>query len=234
MKTKIFTYVSPKSNSQACESLCNQLPITLTPVESIQELFPLLSNPSYHTDYVSLCVDTLMEEDENLDMFSVLLTLDTLIKSTVRRIEGMPKPVRRNTKIILLVRKDVNIGLLRTALNQPYIHAVALVLEHEDEIPHHIEYTKKLVAGEVTHDLRVLELSKPKKTTSAKTTNEIKLTVRQAQVLQLIQDRGASNKIIGKVLGLSESTVKLHIGAILKKYGAKNRTQLAVFSRAVG
>jgi DNA-binding NarL/FixJ family response regulator len=55
-----------------------------------------------------------------------------------------------------------------------------------------------------------------------------KLTPRQTQVLQLIQTRGSSNKMIAKQLKISESTVKVHIGAIMKKFGVRNRTQLAV------
>lgn len=55
-----------------------------------------------------------------------------------------------------------------------------------------------------------------------------KLTPRQHQVLQMIQTRGSSNKVIAKHLKISESTVKVHIGAIMKKFGVRNRTQLAV------
>lgn len=61
--------------------------------------------------------------------------------------------------------------------------------------------------------------------------SEIKLTPRQAQIVSLIKERGASNKIIAKTLSISESTVKLHVGIVLKKYGVKNRTQLALFSK---
>jgi DNA-binding NarL/FixJ family response regulator len=59
----------------------------------------------------------------------------------------------------------------------------------------------------------------------------IKLTPRESQILTLIQDRGVSNKIIAKMLHITESTVKLHITHIFKKYGVKNRTQLALFSK---
>jgi len=55
------------------------------------------------------------------------------------------------------------------------------------------------------------------------------LTPRQAEILLWVQ-RGLSNKQIAKRLNLVESTVKLHMTGILKKYGVKNRTQLAVFS----
>jgi len=60
--------------------------------------------------------------------------------------------------------------------------------------------------------------------------SSIKLTPRQKQILMLIRTRGASNKSIAKTLKISESTVKLHLSAIFKKYGVRNRTQLALFS----
>lgn len=62
------------------------------------------------------------------------------------------------------------------------------------------------------------------------TSNGVRLTARQEQVFTYITERGASNKVIAKALGLSESTVKLHVTEIFKKYGVKSRTQLAVFS----
>jgi DNA-binding NarL/FixJ family response regulator len=62
------------------------------------------------------------------------------------------------------------------------------------------------------------------------TTGTIRLTARQGQVLDLVKNRGASNKVIARMLNISESTVKLHLTAILKKYGARNRTQLALFA----
>lgn len=60
--------------------------------------------------------------------------------------------------------------------------------------------------------------------------DNIALTDRQMQVFKLITERGSSNKAIAKSLGISESTVKLHLTEIFKKYGVRNRTQLAVFS----
>lgn len=37
--------------------------------------------------------------------------------------------------------------------------------------------------------------------------------------------QGQSNKQIGNVMGISEGTVKVHVGNILTKLGAQNRTQ---------
>lgn len=56
----------------------------------------------------------------------------------------------------------------------------------------------------------------------------VPLTPRQSQVLKLVCHRGLSNKAIGNILKISESTVKIHISAILKRYGVRNRTQLVL------
>jgi DNA-binding NarL/FixJ family response regulator len=56
----------------------------------------------------------------------------------------------------------------------------------------------------------------------------ITLTTRQQEVMNLICRRGLSNKQIAKTLSLSESTVKIHVSAIMKAHGVRNRTQLAV------
>jgi len=50
------------------------------------------------------------------------------------------------------------------------------------------------------------------------------LTTRQRDVLQQLAD-GKSNRDIGKVLNLTESTVRAHVAAILKTFNVSNRTQ---------
>jgi len=58
------------------------------------------------------------------------------------------------------------------------------------------------------------------------------LTPRQRDVLErLIQ--GRSNKEIGRELGLSEATVKVHITAIFKAFNVTNRTQAARVAEAL-
>jgi DNA-binding NarL/FixJ family response regulator len=58
--------------------------------------------------------------------------------------------------------------------------------------------------------------------------DEIKLTNRQTEIFNLVCKRGLSNKKIAQILNISESTVKVHISAILKSYKVRNRTQLAL------
>lgn len=59
----------------------------------------------------------------------------------------------------------------------------------------------------------------------------IHLTDRQLQVQKLLCERGLSNKAIARQLNISESTVKIHVSAILKRYAVRNRTQLALAAK---
>lgn len=65
------------------------------------------------------------------------------------------------------------------------------------------------------------------------TASRIQLTERQEQVLQLLA-RGAPIKIICRELGLSEGTVKTHVTAIYRAFGASNRTEALLAARRQG
>ena len=53
-----------------------------------------------------------------------------------------------------------------------------------------------------------------------------KLTKRQREVLQLLA-RGMSNKEIARALEIAEATTKIHMAALLRALGARNRTEAA-------
>lgn len=57
---------------------------------------------------------------------------------------------------------------------------------------------------------------------------DIHLTERQQQVYDLIARRGLTNKQIAQVLKISESTVKIHVSAVMRALCVRNRTQLAL------
>jgi len=56
-----------------------------------------------------------------------------------------------------------------------------------------------------------------------------KLTKREVEILRHIT-RGDSNKVIGKVLGITEATVKVHIKNLLKKLSLRTRVEAAVWA----
>jgi DNA-binding NarL/FixJ family response regulator len=54
----------------------------------------------------------------------------------------------------------------------------------------------------------------------------LKLTKRQREVLSLLA-RGLSNKEIARALDIAEATTKIHLGALLRALGVRNRTEAA-------
>ena len=56
-----------------------------------------------------------------------------------------------------------------------------------------------------------------------------KITKKEKDVLGWVQ-RALSNKQIAREMNVAESTVKMHVGNLIRKYGVCNRTQLAAFS----
>ncbi|MGZ4275837.1 MAG: response regulator [Solirubrobacteraceae bacterium] len=59
------------------------------------------------------------------------------------------------------------------------------------------------------------------------------LTARETEVLALIV-RGRANKVIARELGISEKTVKAHVGRVLAKLGVADRTQAALLAVRTG
>ncbi|MFL5129008.1 MAG: response regulator transcription factor [Microvirga sp.] len=55
------------------------------------------------------------------------------------------------------------------------------------------------------------------------------LSNREAEILRCLM-RGEPNKVIAKKLAVTESTIKVHVKAILRKIGAANRTQAALWA----
>lgn len=59
------------------------------------------------------------------------------------------------------------------------------------------------------------------------------LSPRELEILRLIA-QGASNKEIGRELGIAETTVKIHVQHLLRKLGLSSRVQAAVYASEHG
>jgi len=59
------------------------------------------------------------------------------------------------------------------------------------------------------------------------------LTRRETKVLLMISE-GSSNKFIANALGLSEATVKFHLGNVYRKLGCTKRREAISAARALG
>ena len=58
---------------------------------------------------------------------------------------------------------------------------------------------------------------------------ECKLSAREAEILGCLT-KGEPNKVIARKLDITEATIKVHVKAILRKIGATNRTQAAMWA----
>ena len=65
---------------------------------------------------------------------------------------------------------------------------------------------------------------------SAKAQLSDSLSVRERQVLQLIT-KGLTNRQIGRELGITERTVKVHTGHVFRRLGVADRTSAAMWAR---
>lgn len=89
-----------------------------------------------------------------------------------------------------------------------------------------------IVEGLVVIDPAIAEILFPLRESSPARPIE-ELTPRELQVLRLIAE-GQSNKTIARELGISESTVKFHVNAILGKLGVQSRTEAVVHATRLG
>jgi DNA-binding NarL/FixJ family response regulator len=128
-----------------------------------------------------------------------------------------------------LIQQSIQVGasgfITKTSTTEVMISAVNLVLSGGIYIPPVVFQNKK-------SELPPAAQTTPESTASAQTMADsgqvpdykYLLTERQTDVLEQLVE-GLSNKEIARVLGMSPSTVKVHVAAILKELNVKNRTQ---------
>ena len=64
---------------------------------------------------------------------------------------------------------------------------------------------------------------------SLRSQDVLDLTPRQRAVLAMLAE-GQSNKLIARSLGINDTTVRVHVRAVLRKLGVSNRTQAALIA----
>lgn len=220
MITKIhkISMLSPRLDLGIKQSLISQLqcdlPVKICPANTINDLF--LNMTKSLNDFVFIDVEELFDQKQ-IFCFEIIQTLTTL--STYSS--------SKNKLIIVgLVNESTDSNLIKYSIKELNGHVMYRYVDNYDCI---LESIQNLINDRFVTPKQIISLIKSNKKLS--NNNIINLTPRQRQIMQIISSRGSSNKIIAKMLGISESTVKLHISSIFKKYGVKNRTQLAVFSK---
>ena len=214
--------------------LVNDLNLQCAHLNTISELFPLLSNPNFIADYISIdlnCLTNFVNTNPAIDEYAILNTLNTLIGSTVYR-NAAGKTSKRTTKLGINIGENIDFNKIKNLTALPEVKFVSLspTITTKYNIADVEESVITVLSGDSKMSKKVHSLVTKSKGV-APATGGINVTTRQKQILSLITERAASNKVIARTLGITESTVKLHMSALLKKYGVRNRTQLAIFAR---
>lgn len=224
----ICTEVKSEQGESLEKRLSSEFPISFVSVDSVKELLPLLSKEDFYCDYISIEVEQLYCVN-NVDVFAVLNTVKTLLSCTlVRDSNGILIP--RETKIVIFVGAKTSPEHIKEVISLPMISFVGLRGGDGFTYDEIAKSLRAIIDNDSTVPTQVQDLLSRKKRNSG-SKNSIDLTPRQRQIFNIVASRGVSNKIIAKMLNISESTVKLHMGALLKKYKVRNRTQLAVFGK---
>lgn len=189
-------------------------------LKSFSEVISALMNKNYDVEFKCVLIGiTDLYQNKEMTMHELINTVKNCCKMVNKPVPMISTWVRDDT---------INIEILRDIIKSDITSIFYLPNStHESRI----KRLKDYLHGNKVVDPEIHELANPKKTKNRIDSNQINLTTRQKQVLKLITERGASNKVIARTLKLSESTVKLHVGAILRKYNLSNRTQLALFSK---
>lgn len=214
--TRQITLVSSRNElNQNITFINNQLNTITTTLNSVQDLLMNFNHPSYTSDLVVFDLDDLCSL-QGMDVFEIG-TLINMINRVNNRIK-IPT-------LGVLVDKDSKPAHIKQILDTDIKGMIPNA--NWFGVDYTLEAVRNLLEGKHHMPKKILDhyFAKTKVVSVSKLPE---LTPRQSQVMNLISSRGASNKVIARSLRISESTVKVHIGAIFKKYGVKNRTQLAL------
>ena len=190
---------------------------------SMNRKFVICSNWGELSDYIrlcpaSICINALYFKDRSFievyNMFATFTNLNSCCKGT-----SITLGINKDTPFSLIkeAQKSNITGIIPSSTDYDFEETLRGIQAQFSNIPYWPKHIIDQLPG----------AKKPKEKTV-----DVRLTGRQQQVFDIVITRGCSNKHIAKLMGLSESTVKLHLSNIFKKYGVKNRTQLALFSKS--
>lgn len=225
MDTKLgFVYVSStpfKELARCCaDRIILDLNINVEAVDTLRDIIPLITSRHYNVDYVVIDAESLIEPDAEPDIFDMIVTLSSLTKSSNSK---------KSTKVVVIVNDQTDVNLIKKFVNLPNI-ILALKIGGKVTYDMMLENVRSYTNGDHTVPSIISEMLKKDKI-NRKRKKQIYLTPRQQQIYHIVCQQGCSNKIIAKKLGITESTVKLHISTLLRKVGVKSRTQLAAFAK---
>ena len=168
-------------------------------------------------EYLAIHIDTFSKFNLSVSEWAaMMLTTSSLIQFKT------PLTIR------VIIKKDTPVAVIRQ-LKKTSISGILLDVTQFD-IDAALVAMDKCLTKEAYWPKHIIDMLPGNKKPVVESTGKITLTTRQQEVLTLLCQRGISNKLIGKMLSISDNTVKVHISAIMKAYNVRTRTQLVVLS----
>jgi len=135
------------------------------------------------------------------------------------------------TRLILDAHPEIHVVVLTSFADEERVSdalaagAVGYLLKDCDPLEV-LSAIRSASLGHAPLDPRVARALLPSATPRVKDT----LSARELQVLRLVA-KGLANKQIGRSLGISERTVKVHVGHVFRRIGVADRTSAAMWAR---
>jgi len=218
-----FTYLIPSIPRMIAQQVllgfCEELRITMDRCEHWMQLLSKLQMPNYRCDVliIDLAIIMSMSRSHIMDM---IMCVHTVRRSVSKHAE---------IKLYVAVKADADLHVIREVLKIPGVHGLCPILTHGFDV----QDVKLAITHMYLHQTHIPEiiqtrLHENKQPVRSGAANA-KLTRRQAEILQLVSEHAASNKVIANRLKISEASVKAHVTNLLRKFGLRSRTELAVY-----
>jgi DNA-binding NarL/FixJ family response regulator len=222
--------VSPSSPSVLAEGVISQLKVyentVVVKLNTIQELCSTLLNDPALPECI--CIDVeLLENVPDSDIMDVINMIDTMCNLSRSKCYN-----KQNPSIYVNVKPLTDLELIRRVLRLPQVSGLSCTTDFSWlEIQACVQDIKQRVYHVPEKIKMRLDSLKVVPVVNKHCADQIMLTGREKQIMEIICSKGYSNKMIANQLKITESAVKLHIGNILKKHRVKNRTELAIKMR---
>jgi DNA-binding NarL/FixJ family response regulator len=200
---------SKESNLASANDLISKLDCKVKWCKSLKEL-----SESIYLQPKSIAVHIDIVKRHGGTISEFMMMLETMIKYS-----NVVKP-----NVGMVIENDTHLLTVKELRKHKILGIIPSVEFNKDEC-----YTaiNNLINDEPHWPKNIID-SLPGNEQRVKNKNTHALTVRQQEVFDLIANRGLSNKQIARVLNISESTVKIHVSAVMKNLCVRNRTQLAL------
>lgn len=162
-----------------------------------------------------------------------------LLEAIKAKVPEIPVAIISADENASMIQQALNLGangfITKTSNSKVMLSAIQLILAGDVYVPKAI--LGNAAQAPVPQPRSVESTEHQSDTTRQESSNQaamtIKLTNRQQAVLKLMAN-GMANKEIAKELGMSPSTVKVHVAGILRAFDVANRTQAVAFAQTNG